>query len=132
MRHQDYRNAEFREHFAQLAADFFPRRGIEGGERLVEKQEPRMACEGPRQCHPLLLSTRELVWITLVHGIELKAPEHFQHNPPPLGPGLTQPISHVVRDSQVREKRIILWQVADATALRRLGAVGMEPGFTPE
>ena len=43
-------------------------RGIQGGERLIEKNDLGLADDGPRQCDPLLLATRELGRIAVSKG----------------------------------------------------------------
>ncbi len=103
--------------------------GVEGRERLVQKEHPGLGHEGPGQGHPLALPARE--------GAHVPAPHHpsqvQQFHPAPefpvgLGPGPApgpEPEQDVLPDGEVGKEGEVLGHVGHAPGL------GRKPGDVP-
>ena len=94
---------------AQLVAQRQSSRGVEGGERLVQQQERRLDGQRAPERDALALAARELARIPALEPGETQARQRQ----------VAQSEGHVVGDGEVREQRVALEDVADATLLRR-------------
>jgi hypothetical protein len=92
---------------AELQADL----GVQGGQRLVQQQHPRLDGQGPGQRDPLLLPTGQLVRVLL--GLRGQ-PDQVQQLTGPLAPvarahlAHPEPEGHVVQRAHVREQAVAL------------------------
>ena len=96
---------------ADLVPELAANPGVEGRERFVEEQDGRPDGERPRQRHPLLLATRELVRVAIRLGAQ---PDQLEHLPGPLAafgdPDLAhaQPEGDVLPGRHVGKERVRL------------------------
>ena len=105
---------------AQVAANLSTGAGVEGGEGLVEEQQPGFGGEGPGQCDPLGLTAGEGPGSVLSPVGQADPVEPRRGPGPSLGfthaPG-PQPESHVFESGQVGEQEIVLKDHADGTPI---------------
>ncbi|CFE43556.1 Uncharacterised protein [Mycobacterium tuberculosis] len=107
---------------AQPGTQLFAHLGIECAERLVEQQHLRIDRQRPGQRHPLSLPTGELIGVAALKSAQAHHLQQIVDLGLDLGLGaLTdlQPERHVVTDSQVFERRVVLEDESDATPLWR-------------
>ena len=121
---QDGGDAGVVEHLAHRPAGGHAQAGVQGGERLVQQHQLRLAGEGAGQGHPLLLPAGELVRAPLGHGgVQGDHLQQFGH------PGLHAAVpagelagveaeGDVLPDAQVREQGAVLRHVAHVALVR--------------
>ena len=104
--------SELAEELLQLDADCRARVCVERGQRLVEQEHPRAACERPGEPDPLALSARELGRPGLG---KVSDPEAVEKLRAPRLPA----VDDVLLDRHVREERVLLEDETDAATLGR-------------
>ena len=67
MGHKQARNTQIMNRLPQPASEFLTHLGINGGKRLVQKQNFWIRCQSPGKGHPLTLTAGKLLRITLGH-----------------------------------------------------------------
>jgi len=106
----------------ELGLHFLAQLQVERAERLVEQQHARLVDQGPRQCHPLLLSAGKLVRSAIAEFAEADEVEHLQctlaaiRRRDAAHPG---PVGHVLGDRHVRKERVVLEHRVDVALVRR-------------
>ena len=122
MRHQDGGEAQRALQALDLDLHVEPQVAVEGGKRLVEKQDRRFDGKRAGKRHALLLAAGELTRQALAKAAELddveEARDPGQDVRPPHAAG-AQPIGHVLRHGHVREQRIVLEDDADVALISR-------------
>src|SRR5437763_10486342 len=129
------RYSQLNQPMPKLPAQMLSGGGIEGGKRFVEQEQPRPADQRTRKRHALLLPARQLLWVAVLKTGQSEQCRNLLDALPPLRwCDLCKAISDVLRDTQMREERVILEEIADLTALRRQKnpAPGVEPDFVAE
>jgi hypothetical protein len=94
-----------------LAAHLVAEIGVEVRQRLVEQQRGRLHDKRARECHALLLTAGELMWIAVSERRETRDVEDRAHARVPIRPGrfaCLQPIRDVRGDGHMRPERVIL------------------------
>ncbi len=122
VRHVDERRPELALDALQLRLHLSSQLDVEGTEGLVEEEGGRVVHEGARECHPLLLATRELPRPATLEPFELDDPEHRLDPLPMLASRDVlhlQPERHVVVDRHVRKQGVLLEHHVDAAPVRR-------------
>ena len=104
----------------ELLADL----GVEGPERLVEQEHPRLDGQGPGQGHALALPAGELGGVPVRQVRDAHQIEQFVDPRPDLGLGTApdlEPEGHVPTHRQVAEGRVVLEAEADPPVAHRNG-----------
>ena len=114
VRDEHRRQAQRVEQLPQLRADASPRVRVESRERLVEQQDRRIPGEGTRQRDPLAFPARELAD---AGARELLDAEPLEQRLRVCA--VARPEADVAEDVEVREERVLLEEVADASPLGR-------------
>ena len=108
-----------------------PHVGIEGGERLVQQEQPGHEGQRPGQGHPLLLSPRELVRVALGQAVQTGGIEELVHTlSRPLAP--RQAEAHVFSDVEMGEEAAFLRDVADVATLGGLVVLAVVDDFATD
>jgi hypothetical protein len=130
MRDHERGNSRRLQAFAQVRAESRARRGVKGGQRLVEEKESRLGRHRSRKSNALQLTARELARISTRDALQI---EQLQHCVRFVRAGCTiqtpQPVFDVPGYGEVREHGIVLRQIADMPLLRWQtdAAFGVEP-----
>src|SRR5579871_2749661 len=128
VRHEQDWNVNALVEGAHLLAQCLAHGGVERAERLVEQQQAGIGCQRSRQGDPLLLTARKLHGSLSFQPAELHQVDQLAHalsfmlsafgTPCALATRF-QAEGDVLLDRQVREKRIVLRDVANVALLRR-------------
>jgi len=95
---------------------------VKSGEWFIEKKQLRRGSQRPGQCYALRLSARQILRPALCQFCRTHERQHFfnaVHAPDPLH--CIEPVTHVLRHSQVREERRLLRYQASLTLARSHG-----------
>ena len=110
--------------------------GVQGAERLVQKQHSRLQHQHPRHRDALLLTARKLGRIAIGEIGKRNRLQHLRHAGVDLAPGHAahaQPIADIAGHGQMREKRVALEHHADRAAVDRqsadIAAVDLDGAF---
>ena len=117
------RQRQLAQQIVELAADTGARVWIECGERLVEEQHPRPACERPGKGNALAFAAGQFV--------RLRPGEMADSESLEQAVGRTRPEPDVTFDGQMREQRVLLEQEADGALLRAQIRAPVEPDLAP-
>ena len=79
MRHKNAGDADLMNHLLQPAPQLLTDLGVDRGERLVQKQEPRFRSQSSGKGNPLPLSPGQLVRITLLQAVQAGERNQFLH-----------------------------------------------------
>ena len=126
---EDHRQPERGEEVSELTAHGGARVRVERGERLVQEEGPRLACESTRHGDTLALAAGDLQGARIS---DVGDPEPLEQavDAPPVGCAERDVAAH----AQVREERVVLEDEADRPPFRRdvHPARRVEPGLLPE
>ena len=113
----------------ELPAELPAKRRVQGGERLVEEQEPGVHRERPAEGHALLLAPRQFARAPRTQAAQPEPLEHLARAAAALlaGPA-AQSVSHIVLDGQMREEGVALEDIAQSAPLGR----HVDPGIAVE
>src|SRR5262249_62022958 len=90
-------------------------RSVQRRQRFIQQQQPRLSCEGARQCHSLLLPAREFRRPAIE---QIANAEHFC-NSFDCTWRVLHSVADVVANAEVRKQSVILEQITDRSLLRR-------------
>src|SRR5947209_9567652 len=120
MGHKYCRYSQLNQPMPKLPAQMLSGGGIEGGKRLVEQKQTRPADQRTRKCDALLLPARQLLWVAVLETRQSEQRRNLLDALPPLRRrDFCEAVSDVLGDTQMREERVILEEIADSAALRR-------------
>ena len=107
----------------QLQHHRLAQRIVEGADRLVEQQEPRLGDHGAGQRHALALATRQTPGLAVGERRDLEGLQHLRDALGDLDLGLLQHLeakAHLPGDGHVREQREVLEHHGDVALPRRI------------
>jgi hypothetical protein len=113
-------NVQRAEMVAEIFAQGLTQIGVEGGKRLVEKEEAGLDDKGAREGDALLLATGDLARAAVALGGEVEALEHRIDAGAALARWQSmEAVRDVVGDAEMGEEGVVLEDEADATLLGR-------------
>jgi hypothetical protein len=129
VRDEQRRHSQLTEELVQLRAHGPAGMGVEGRQRLVEKEYVRLAGQRPGEGDPLALTTGELGGTRVGEAPDPEALEELGHGSP-----VTRAERDVASDVEVRKKRVLLEDEADSAPLGRHvdPTSPVEPGLRAE
>ena len=116
--HKDRGDPHTLDDVAQLMARALAQRGIEVGQRLVQRQHARLGGERARQRHALLLASRQLVHLAPLVPGEIYERQCVRDFGVPLGE-FRKAKAHVLTHVQMGKQRVVLKHHAEAAPRRR-------------
>ena len=122
VRHVDHGGLELLVELGELVAHLHAQRGVQVGQRLIEKKDLGLAHDGPADGHALALAARQVLGLALQQVVDVQDLGGLLHRRVDLGfghLGQLQPERHVVVQVHVRVERIALEHHGDATLGRR-------------
>src|SRR6266540_4996467 len=129
--HKYRRHSQLNEPMPKLPPQMLSGGSIERGKRLIEQEQARPADQRARKRNALLLPSGQLPRVAI---FETRQPEQrgdlLDASPPLRRCDLAQPVADVLGDTQMREERVILKEVADPATLRR--EKNTTPGIGPD
>lgn len=119
MGHKQGRGARSLENAAQFVCKAFTQVNIQVRKWLIQKQQGGVRGQGTGEGNALLLTTREFVWVAVLHPGQADQLKHGC-NTGLLGiPGLSvQAKGNIAPDAEVRKQRVVLKYHADAPPFR--------------
>ena len=120
--HEDEGDPGFKLQPLQLDLHFLAQLQVQRRQGFIEEEDLRLRGQRTCQRHALLLAAGKLAGSAPGHGVKLHQGQHLGCAGLHLGGGAAQhlqPEGHVLRDSEVWEKRIALEHRVDRTAVRR-------------
>lgn len=126
VRHIDRRDAELALKLPQLELHRLAQLQVQGAERFIHQQDLRRVGDGPRERHPLLLTAADLGRQAVADLRQLDQVEQIGYPPVDRVARLSvlpQSESDVLSDGEVRKRRVVLEDHADAALL------GRKPGY---
>src|SRR5690606_16953287 len=77
-------------------------------ERFIQKENFRIGGDGAGKSHPLLLASRQLVWVVVVVFVEANHLQGLLRLLGDIAIGMVEAERYVFKNGEVREKRIVL------------------------
>ena len=109
-----------RQDLPELVPQRAAKRGVQGRQRLVEKEERRIRGESPPEGHALPLTAGDVARTPALEPLEAHARDHLRRAAPRLGArAIAQPETDVVGHGEMREEGVALEDVAHPPSLRR-------------
>ena len=119
MRDHQARDSDLFKKTAQLGAEPATRGDIEGCQRLVKEQNPRLRRHSPRQCNTLRLAARDLARPPVSQIRDLEQPHHFVADSAPFRfAQVVEAVFNVPSHGQVWKQSVLLRQQADLARRR--------------
>jgi hypothetical protein len=122
VRHENGRDVDLFVEPAEPRAELLPDTGVEGAERLVEEEDPRLDRERARERHALALAAGELRRVAVREAVELHESQELVDARSYLALRATpnlEPEGDVLRHREVLEGGVVLKDHPDTPLLRR-------------